>query len=179
LSLNPHPDAVALLKENPEKIVWDFLSTNKNPNAIALLRENPKKINWYWYWFSCVEHNDAITILRENPEKINWWGLSSNSCDAAVSMVFNEIKKNRARPVCWSDLSQNKHPDVIAFLKTNKNIYKLDVICLLENTHPDAIELFEQNMDVWLVFLPEHRHEKFWGRLSSKPWIFEERYVLK
>ena len=44
LSLNPN--AIDLLKENPEKIKWDMLS--QNPNAIELLKTNPDKIHWYY-----------------------------------------------------------------------------------------------------------------------------------
>jgi hypothetical protein len=38
-----NPNAINLLKENPEKIDWFILSSN--PNAIKLLKENPEKIN--------------------------------------------------------------------------------------------------------------------------------------
>ena len=37
-------NAIELLKENPNKIDWDLLSSN--PNAIELLKENPDKIDW-------------------------------------------------------------------------------------------------------------------------------------
>ena len=35
-----------LLKANPTKIDWNYLSLN--PNAIELLRKNPNKIFWLW-----------------------------------------------------------------------------------------------------------------------------------
>ena len=41
-----NPNAIELLKENPNKINWVHLSLNKN--AISLLNENKNKINWLW-----------------------------------------------------------------------------------------------------------------------------------
>ena len=43
LSLNPN--AIQLLEQNPDKIVWSELSLN--PNAIHLLEKNQDKINWF------------------------------------------------------------------------------------------------------------------------------------
>ncbi len=36
-----------MLKANPNKINWDFLSKNSNPEAIQILKANPDKINWW------------------------------------------------------------------------------------------------------------------------------------
>jgi hypothetical protein len=41
-----NPNAIEILKENPDKIDWCLLSIN--PNAIELLKEYPNKIRWYW-----------------------------------------------------------------------------------------------------------------------------------
>jgi ribosomal protein L24E len=72
LSLNPN--AIALLKENPDKINWYNLSRNKNAEAIALLKENPLQIDW-----TMLSLNpNAIELLKANPDKINWTYLSSN-----------------------------------------------------------------------------------------------------
>jgi len=39
-----NPNAIHLLEQNPDKIVWFYLSYN--PNAIKLLEQNPDKIIW-------------------------------------------------------------------------------------------------------------------------------------
>jgi len=70
LSLNPC--AFALLKENPDKINWGYLSQNSSLDAIQLLRENPDKIDWDWLSYN----PNAIALLRENPDKIDWGWLS-------------------------------------------------------------------------------------------------------
>ena len=60
------------MKQNPDKLNWDWLS--KNPNAIHLLEQNPDKINW-----DCLSGNpNAIHLLEQNPDKIVWCYLSSN-----------------------------------------------------------------------------------------------------
>ena len=43
--LSENPNAIEYLKENPDKIDWDYLSSN--PNAIELLEKNKDKIDWY------------------------------------------------------------------------------------------------------------------------------------
>jgi hypothetical protein len=59
--LSKHPNAIDILRENPDKIDWDDLSMN--PNAIDMLRANPDKINWFG-----LSGNpnviDAIDLLR-------------------------------------------------------------------------------------------------------------------
>ena len=49
-----------------EILHWNFLSFN--PNAINLLKENPENINW------CILSNNknAIEMLENNKENINW-----------------------------------------------------------------------------------------------------------
>jgi len=43
--LSRNPNAIDLLKANPDKIHWSYLSSN--PNAIDLLRDAQHKIDWY------------------------------------------------------------------------------------------------------------------------------------
>ena len=46
VQLSANPNAIHLLEQNPEKIVWSNLSTN--PKAIHLLERFPEKIHWYY-----------------------------------------------------------------------------------------------------------------------------------
>jgi len=60
-----------MLRLQPEKINWDFLSRNPNPNAMELLRVHPEKI--YWPWLS---NNPAIFELdyqkmKESKRELN------------------------------------------------------------------------------------------------------------
>ena len=52
----------------------DVLQVNTNKKAIDLLKENPDKNNWKYL----SENSNAIELLKENPEIINWKHLSSN-----------------------------------------------------------------------------------------------------
>ena len=70
--LSSNPNAIDLLRQNPNKINWEFLSSN--PNAIDLLKEHPDKINWYYL----SSNPNAIDLLRKNPNKISWMYLSEN-----------------------------------------------------------------------------------------------------
>jgi hypothetical protein len=70
--LSRNPNAIELLKENQNKIDWDYLS--RNPNAIELLKENKDKINWEYLSLNAT----AIELLKENQDKINWDIFSQN-----------------------------------------------------------------------------------------------------
>jgi hypothetical protein len=57
-------NAIELLKENPEMINWNILSSNKN--AIELLKNNQDKIDYY-----NLSKNKGIFIKKINIEKRN------------------------------------------------------------------------------------------------------------
>ena len=61
-----------MLKENKNKICWEYLSSN--PNAIEILKENQVKINWCYL----SSNPNAMSLLKENQDKINWFQFSKN-----------------------------------------------------------------------------------------------------
>jgi hypothetical protein len=60
--LSQHPDAIALLEQNPEKINWSGLS--RNPNAIALLEQHTDKIDWVLLCMNPALFDDDIHYLK-------------------------------------------------------------------------------------------------------------------
>jgi hypothetical protein len=88
LSLNPNAEAIDLLKENPDKIDWYWLSQNSSLDAVALLKKNPDKINWI-----CLSSNpNAIDLLKENPDKIIWYNLSKNP--SIFTYDYDKMREN-------------------------------------------------------------------------------------
>ena len=85
------PNAIDLLRDNPDKIDWYWLSSNKSPNAIDLLRDNPEKINWDW--LSANKSPNAIELLRANPDKIYWINLSKHP--AIFKLDYQKLKENK------------------------------------------------------------------------------------
>ena len=86
MNLSFNPNAIELLKENPDKINWLHLSSN--PNAIELLKENPDKIDGTE--LAC--NANAIELLKEHPDKINWWILSHNP--NIFTYDYEKMRKN-------------------------------------------------------------------------------------
>ena len=72
LSLNPHPHAIHLLEQHPDKIDWEHLS--RNPSAMHLLERHPEKIDWW----NLSSNPSAMHLLERHPEKIDWANLSRN-----------------------------------------------------------------------------------------------------
>jgi hypothetical protein len=67
-----------LLKANPNKIDWDYLSLNPNKDAIHLLEQNYDKIKSKINWHRLSENPNGIHILKQNMDKINWSSLARN-----------------------------------------------------------------------------------------------------
>ena len=101
-----NPCAINLLKENPDKINWYWLSGN--PCAINLLKENPDKIDWPWL----SANPCAIDLLKENLDKINMRYLSSNP--NIFTYDYDKMRENCL--LFKEDLMKNRfHP---------RNLYK-------------------------------------------------------
>ena len=108
--LSENPNAIELLKANPEKIYWWGLSKNPNPEAIELLQKNIHEINW-----DMVSKNpNAIELLKKYPENISWHYLSKNPNQAAI-----ELLKANPKKIEWRYLSKNRNPEAIELLKAN------------------------------------------------------------
>ena len=180
--LSSNPNAIDLLKENPTKIFWTFLSANPAPYAIELLKENQKRIDWFylsgnsddkaiellreyienieWDQLSRNPNPNAIKLLKENPSKINWEELSSNP--NAIDLIKNKINEendigenlDNSKNINYSKLSTN--PNAIELLKEYPN--KIDWKWLSENPNPEAIELLKEN-----------QHNIDWFNLSINP----------
>ena len=157
-SLSQNPNAIELLKANPEKIYWWGLSENPNPEAIELLQKNIHEINWEmvsknpnaiellkkypenisWHYLSKNPNQAAIELLEANPRKIDWIYLSTNSSDEAIKL----LKANRDE-IDWRYLSLNKNKEAIELL--NANPEKINWVNLSEN--PEAIELLKEKIE--------------------------------
>jgi len=115
--LSSNSSAIELLKENPEKIVWDVLTLNKNsnPRLLEIIEDYPDKIISYGF-ISATPYSYIIRFLKANPEKINWPLLSLNSNPEAIKL----LKANPTK-INWSNLSFNINPEVIEILKDNSH----------------------------------------------------------
>ena len=144
-NLSQNPNAIDLLKANPNKIEWNYLSKNPNPEAIKLLKAN--KYNIDWELLSANPNSEAIELLRTNPSKIDWEWLSSNQNSEAI-----ELLKENMDEIDWDELSAN--PAAIELLKSNRNKINWEML----SANPAAIELLKENSD-----------EINWNKLSENP----------
>ena len=121
MSSNSSPEAIQLLKENPDKINWFNLSSNECVEAIQLLKENPDKINFdELSWNKC-----AGQLLKKNPYKINWRNLVYNQCVE----VFQLLKENPDK-INWYEFSKNNYIFAYDYDKMRENclLFKEDLM---------------------------------------------------
>jgi len=86
--LSTNPNAIELLKANPNNIDWMYLSANPNDEAIELLNSNlnrNNKINWAF--LSANPNPEAIKLLKKYPKNIDWWNLSKNTNPEAIELL--------------------------------------------------------------------------------------------
>jgi hypothetical protein len=174
--LSANPNAIELLKANPQKINWEGLSANSSQYAIEMLKAYPKKIDWFY--LSTNQNPYAIELLKANPEKIDWEGLSGNP---------NAIELLKANPekIDWGWLSANPSQYAIELLKANPD--EIQMPYLSSNPNPYAIELLKANPDEidWLLLstnpnpyaielLKTNPKNIDWEYLSMNPSIFDE-----
>ncbi len=100
--LSSNLNAIELLKENKNKIDWNYLSMN--PNAIELLKENQNKI--YWWIFS---RNSNIFTYDYKTMKENM--KNSGIVEELMSVVFHP--KNMEK---WNDWGFTEHQDFMDFI---------------------------------------------------------------
>ena len=150
--LSNNPKAIKLLKENPEKIDWSWLSSNTSKKAIQLLKENQEKIDWYWL----SQNPKAIEIIEENLDKANWPQL----CKNPKAIHLFESDDTNIIEVDWTYLSAN--PNAIHILEQYRE--KIDWRWLCKN--PNAGKYLEENIEKNLDKLD-------WQWLSENPCIFE------
>jgi hypothetical protein len=90
--LSENPNAMHILKQNPDKIVLHGLCANTNPEAVEMCAEilahSPSQIEWG----SLSGNPSAIDLLEENQEKINYPNLSKNP--AIFVYDYEEMKRN-------------------------------------------------------------------------------------
>ena len=152
LSINPN--AINLLKENPNKINWKYLSMN--PSAIELLKENKDKI----YWYNLSSNPNAIELLKENKDKINYRKLVFN--ENAIELIKDKIKEEQklteeeynnldyTNKICFDNLSTNtnaiellkEHKDKIHWTLLSRNKNAIDLLI------PKRIEEIANNYDI-------------------------------
>ena len=173
--LSQNPNAIELLKANPKKINWGYLS--QNPNAIELLKENPDNIDWYYL----SKNPNAIELLKENPDNIDWDSLSMNQNREAIELLEANPTK-----IEWQLLSINSNPNAIELLKANPK--KIDWEYFSLNQNPYAIALLKANPEKidWeflsenpaaIKLLKANPDKIVWRSLSGNPAIFDEILV--
>jgi hypothetical protein len=133
LCKNESPEAIQILKENPDKIRWDTLSSN--PAAIPLLEENPTLIDM-WHlcanpaaihliekqmdkiiWQPLSQNPNAIHILEKNQDKIDWYSLSQNS--AIFDYDYKEMSIQRSNILREELMAKALHPSKIQYWLEN------------------------------------------------------------
>lgn len=133
LCKNESPDAIQILKENPDKIRWYILSTN--PSAIKILEENKELIDYMYlsinpaaihlieknmdkiHWQHLSQNPKAIHILEKYQDKIDWYSLSQNP--AIFDYDFKHLSEIRTNILREELIKKTMHPSKIQYWLEN------------------------------------------------------------
>jgi hypothetical protein len=131
--LSENPNAIELLRENKDNILWGYLSRNTNPKAIELLIERiiyESKLSTievkqlYMFgntisWDRLSANPNAVELLNANHKLINWGYLSKNQNPKAIEILREKI--NRESEMNKEDLEDLSWNDKIDWLELSAN----------------------------------------------------------
>lgn len=99
LTANPHPSAIELLQQQPERIFWEYINRNTNPEAIRMLNEQ--------------------VLLTHNNELYDWFSLAFNT--SAIGLLTQKARDGILTPEIMSDeafrFNISSNPNAIPFLQ--------------------------------------------------------------
>jgi len=159
-----NPAAVSLLKRNPQKINWQYLSSNPSPDAIDLLEQNPQKIAWKYL----SENPSAIRLLEENPDKINWEKICKNQ--NAVPLIAKNMHRIKI-PVDYTDDNRDFYSaEYLEFhmrynLLSNPGAGILDIL----EKHPDIIDYKIPSPESPHGYLASLWETTYWDAVAENP----------
>ena len=136
--LSEQPEAVEFLRENPEYIDWQTITSNSA--AVSIMENNIDKIDFSW--LSSQAH--GVHLLKKYKERINWHDFSVNP--AGISLIEENLDK-----VDWAMLSQNEN--AIHILENNLDKINWECLC--------------QSNDNCISFIEKHIDKIHWDVLSS------------
>lgn len=153
LSLNPHDNAIEILKDNLDKADMNLLCDNSNPEVWNLIDIN--KIKSYYLWkLGYVKNitdeyadNFIKFIIKHNTilKKSIWSYLCESKNDKILNYVSNNIDK--LDNDCWSYLCQNSSDKAIEIIL--KKLHISSISYYLE-------KLIENKNNKILSFISEH-----------------------
>jgi hypothetical protein len=97
-----NPAVLAFLEKHPEYIDWNWLSGNECDEAIRMLQNNQDKI----VWWICSSNASALEILKNNRDKIDWWSFCKNTNPKAIEIVEQMLVEDPSK-INISALSSN------------------------------------------------------------------------
>ncbi len=99
--LSMNPNAMDMLEENINKISWSYLNDNPHPRALELLQENPERIEYY-YGICCNVNGMKIVrqVFEKYPDAHFCGRMSSNPSAVPILEKYPYL-------IDWDFLSQN------------------------------------------------------------------------
>jgi hypothetical protein len=165
LSKNTSFAVIEFLKENQDKINWEYL--NENPSAIELIEQNldkalhfqvkhnlfrnPKAIHIIEKNMNNLDDNDisnlnlnpnpnAVEILEKNPDLIR---LEMTGNPNAIHLIEKELNKGKYKHYCLASLLSS-NPNALHLLRKYKCV---SLSKLKEN--PKSLEFIEEELQSW------------------------------
>lgn len=135
-------EALDFLEEHPEKIHFYHLCANKNPRAIAILRENLDKI--LWDILSSNPCDAAIDLLLEHPDRIDYNSMCFNPNPRAIVLVYENL--HRIDYFGWRLLSRNPCKKATELLAANPDKIYWKNLCSYASTK-EQFDLIRDNLD--------------------------------
>lgn len=113
--MSENPEALAILKKNPNKIKWANLCLNENPEALELLEDNVDKIDW-----RMLSRNPlGVDLISKNLSKLYYECWSELSTNPGIFEIDYEVLKKRMEPLREDLMKACFHPQRLRYYLEN------------------------------------------------------------
>lgn len=137
---NPHPVALQLMAEYPEKICWTSICMNTNPDIIPFIEQLYKNGDVSKRQLDRLSSNpNAIRFLMDNKEAIDIRFLCKNPHPDAISYL-KELSPDK---IYWDAVCSNSSPEAMEWVQQYPEKINWDIL----SANPSAIDILENNPD--------------------------------
>jgi hypothetical protein len=166
--LSENPNAIGLLRQNPDKISLYLLCDN--PNEITIIEDRLEELD-EMCWVDLCRNPNAIPLLERHIDK--WWEKDSHWNALSANPNAMHWLKEHPDKISFKMLCNNTNPEAMKILEENYDKIHWPILC----ANPSAISLIERRLTEpyipeidWLDFRDPRPYKNIdWNMLSMNP----------
>lgn len=174
------PEAMSLLKENPDKIDWSEFCENKHPEAVNMLKDEKNRDKLDWEQISRNKHPDIVDFLDNNLKKLNLNNLVRRNNPNFAKLIEKYWNNPDFHFLFGVDRYYRQNRDFAIpneFFEIGPYGQYIDRLPLTDwdefARRPECIHLLKDTFENGIYLKEMEQHNNFYRGFYSNPAIFE------